>query len=327
MNSDKSRTISHHAVSSQAAFAALGTTASGLSQSEAELRLARHGPNRLPEPARRSAILRFMAHFHNILIYVLLAAAAITASLGHFIDTGVILAVVIANAVIGYIQEGRAEQAMEAIRQMLAPRTSVLRGGKRRSLDSALIVPGDIVILEAGEKVPADLRLVAANGLRIQEAILTGESVPVEKTTEPVAVDAVLGDQSCMAFSGTLVTGGAGRGVVVATGASSEIGRISGLLSQVETLTTPLIRQMDGFARWLTILILLVGAALLVFGYFLEHHSFPDLFMAVVGLSVAAIPEGLPAVLTITLAIGVQAMARRNDRPPRLRSRHWDRSQ
>ena len=276
------------------------------------MRLARHGPNRLPEPARRSAILRFLAHFHNILIYVLLAAAAITASLGHFIDTGVILAVVIANAIIGYIQEGRAEQAMEAIRQMLAPRTSVLRDGKRRSLDSALIVPGDIVILEAGEKVPADLRLVAANGLRIQEAILTGESVPVEKTTEPVAVDAVLGDRSCMAFSGTLVIGGAGRGVVVATGASSEIGRISGLLSQVETLTTPLIRQMDGFARWLTILILLVAAILLVFGYFVEHHTFPDLFMAVVGLSVAAIPEGLPAVLTITLAIGVQAMARRN---------------
>ena len=312
MNSEERGTAVHHAASAEAAIAALGTTASGLSQSEAELRLARHGPNRLPEPARRSAILRFMAHFHNILIYVLLAAAAITASLGHFIDTGVILAVVIANAVIGYIQEGRAQQAIDAIRQMLAPRTSVLRGGKRRSLDSAFIVPGDIVILEAGEKVPADLRLVAANGLRIQEAILTGESVPVEKTIEPVAVDAVLGDRSCMAFSGTLVIGGAGRGVVVATGASSEIGRISGLLSQVETLTTPLIRQMDGFARWLTILVLLVAAILLVFGYFVEHHTFPDLFMAVVGLSVAAIPEGLPAVLTITLAIGVQATARRN---------------
>lgn len=293
-------------------MAALNTTASGLSESEAELRLAQRGPNRLPKPARRSAILRFVAHFHNILIYVLLAAAAITASLGHLIDTGVILAVVIANAIIGYIQEGRAEQAMEAIRQMLAPRTSVLRGGKRRSLDSALVVPGDIVILETGEKVPADVRLVMANGLRIQEAILTGESVPVDKLTEPVAVNALLGDRSCMAFGGTLVIGGAGRGVVVATGESSEIGRISGLLSRVETLTTPLIRQMDGFARWLTILILLVAAILLVFGYFVGHHNFPDLFMAVVGLSVAAIPEGLPAVLTITLAIGVQAMARRN---------------
>lgn len=266
----------------------------------------------MPMPTRRSAILRFVTHFHNILIYVLLAAAAITASLGHLIDTGVILAVVIANAIISYIQEGRAEQAMEAIRKMLAPRTSVLRGGKRRSIDSAQVVPGDIVILEAGEKVPADLRLVVAKGLRIQEAILTGESVPVEKSTEPVAVDAVLGDRSCMAYSGTLVVGGAGRGVVVATGESSEIGRISGLLSRVETLTTPMIRQMDGFAWWLTVLILLVAAILLVFGYFVEHYSFPDLFIAVVGLTVAAIPEGLPAVLTITMAIGVQAMARRN---------------
>ena len=312
MNSDKGTTAVHHAASAEAAMVALGTTASGLSENEAELRLAQGGPNRLPMPTRRSAILRFVTHFHNILIYVLLAAAAITASLGHLIDTGVILAVVIANAIIGYIQEGRAEKAMEAIRQMLAPRTSVLRGGKRRSLDSAFVVPGDIVILEAGEKVPADVRLVAAKGLRIQEAILTGESVPVDKTTEPVALDAVLGDRSCMAFGGTLVIGGAGRGVVVATGESSEIGRISGLLSRVETLTTPLIRQMDGFGRWLTILILLVAAILLVFGYFVEHHSFPDLFMAVVGLSVAAIPEGLPAVLTITMAIGVQAMARRN---------------
>jgi len=247
-----------------------------------------------------------------VLIYVLLGAAVITAGLGHFIDTGVIVAVVIANAVIGFIQEGRAEQAMEAIRQMLAPRTSVVRDGQRRSLEGALVVPGDIVLLEPGEKVPADLRLIQADGLRIEEAILTGESVPVDKATDPVATDAALGDRSCMAFSGTLVVGGIGRGVVVATGAAAEIGRISGMLSEVETLTTPLVRQMDGFARWLTILILLIAAVLLTFGYFVEHREFSELFMAVVGLSVAAIPEGLPAVLTITLAIGVQAMARRN---------------
>jgi magnesium-transporting ATPase (P-type) len=247
-----------------------------------------------------------------VLIYVLLGAAIVTAGLGHFIDTGVIVAVVIANAVIGSIQEGRAEQAMEAIRQMLAPRTSVLRDGHRRSLDGALVVPGDIVLLEPGEKVPADLRLIQADGLRIEEAILTGESVPVDKATEPVAIDAALGDKSCMAFGGTLVVGGLGRGVVVATGPASEIGRISGMLSRVETLTTPLVRQMDGFARWLTILILLIAAVLLIFGHFVEHREFSELFMAVVGLSVAAIPEGLPAVLTITLAIGVQAMARRN---------------
>jgi len=253
-----------------------------------------------------------LSHFHNVLIYVLLGAAIITASLGHWIDTGVILAVVIANAIIGYIQEGRAEQAMDAIRQMLAPKSSVLRDGKRRSIDSVSVVPGDIILLEAGEKVPADLRLTEVKGLRIDEAILTGESVPVEKGTKPVSAAAVAGDRSSMAFSGTLVTGGAGRGVVMSTGAATQIGRISGMLSKVEALSTPLVSQMNAFARWLTILILLIAAVLLVYGYFVGHLPFAELFMAVVGLSVAAIPEGLPAVLTITLAVGVQAMARRN---------------
>ncbi|MFZ5790796.1 MAG: cation-transporting P-type ATPase [Pseudomonadota bacterium] len=304
--------VGYHSLCAADVLAALGVTEKGLGQSEAERRLEKHGPNRLPEPTRRSPILRFLSHFHNVLIYVLLGAAVITVGLGHFVDTGVILAVVVANAIIGFIQEGRAEQAMDAIRQMLAPKTSVLRDGKRRSIDSGSVVPGDIVLLEAGEKVPADLRLIEVNGLRVEEAILTGESVPVEKATRPVSADAVIGDRSSMAFSGTLVTGGAGRGVVVATGAATEIGRISGMLSQVETLTTPLIRQMDGFARWLTILILMIAAILLVYGYFVGHLPFPELFMIVVGLSVAAIPEGLPAVLTITLAVGVQAMARRN---------------
>jgi len=304
--------IPHHARPAAETFAALGVTDKGLSQSEAAARLGKHGPNLLPEPPKRSAILRFLSHFHNILIYVLLGAAAITVGLGHFVDTGVILAVVIANALIGYVQEGRAEQAMDAIRQMLAPRTSVLRDGRRHGLDSAAVVPGDIVLLEAGEKVPADLRLTETNGLRIGEAILTGESAPADKGTQAVSADAALGDRSCIAFSGTLVASGAGRGVVVATGPATEIGRISGMLASVETLTTPLVRQMDGFARWLTILILLIAAALLVYGYFVGHMPFAELFMTVVGLSVAAIPEGLPAVLTITLAVGVQAMARRN---------------
>jgi magnesium-transporting ATPase (P-type) len=304
--------VVHHAVEVSNSLAALQADGQGLSQSESDQRLAKHGPNRLPEAPRRHVVLRFLSHFHNVLIYVLLGAATITGALGHFVDTGVILAVVIANAIIGFIQEGRAEQAMDAIRQMLAPHTSVLRNGKRCTIDSAAVVPGDIVILEAGEKVPADLRLVQANGLRIEEAILTGESVPVEKTTMPVSAEASLGDRTCMAFSGTLIAGGAGRGVVVATGPATEIGRISGMISEVERLTTPLVRQMDEFARWLTILILSVASLLLVYGYFVGHFPFSELFMAVVGLSVAAIPEGLPAVLTITLAVGVQAMARRN---------------
>jgi len=291
---------------------ALAVDRRGLNAEEAADRLRRHGPNRLPEAKRRGPVLRFLAHFHNVLIYVLLASAVITGALGHAADTAVILAVIAANAIIGFIQEGRAEQAMSAIRQMLSARTAVIRDGRRVSIDSAEVVPGDVVLLEAGDKVPADLRLMEAAGLRVEEAVLTGESVPVEKFTQPVAAETALGDRACMAFSGTLVAGGAGRGVAVVTGANTEVGKISGMLSRVETLTTPLTRQMDRFARWLTILILAIAAVLLVYGYFVGHLPFVELFMIVVGLSVAAIPEGLPAVLTITLAVGVRAMARRN---------------
>jgi magnesium-transporting ATPase (P-type) len=301
-----------HEKSPQEALDAMSATASGLSQSEAHARLSAHGPNRLPEPPGRNALVRFLLQFHNILIYVLLGSAVITAAMGHVVDTLVIVAVVIANAIIGYFQEGKAERAMDAIRHMLAPHASVVRDAERRSVAGEALVPGDIVLLEAGDKVPADLRLLQARGLQVQEAILTGESLPVEKQIDAVAAGSPLGDRSCLAFSGTLVTAGQGTGVVVATGAATEIGRISGLLSEVETLTTPLVTQMGVFAKWLTILILLIAALLLIFGYFVEHYAFADLFMAVVGLSVAAIPEGLPAVLTITLAAGVQAMARRN---------------
>ncbi|MBM4128128.1 MAG: cation-transporting P-type ATPase [Nitrospira sp.] len=301
-----------HNLSVEHVGAYLEARLTGLDEREAQERLAKQGPNRLPEAARRSAVVRFLLHFHNVLIYVLIGSAAITAFLGHWVDTSVILAVVIANAVIGFVQEGKAEQAMDAIRQMLAPRANVIRNGARISIAGEQLVPGDLVLLEAGDKVPADLRLITAHGLSIQEAILTGESVPVEKNTHSAAEDAALGDRGCMAFSGTLVTSGQAKGLVVATGARTQIGRISGLLSEVQTLTTPLVKQMGAFAQWLTVFILLIAVLLLVYGYFVGHHDFSELFMAVVGLSVAAIPEGLPAVLTITLAVGVQAMARRN---------------
>ena len=223
-----------------------------------------------------------------------------------------ILAVVVANAVIGFVQEGKAERALESIRGMLAPHAAVLRAGERASIPGERLVPGDIVLLDAGDKVPADLRLLQAHGLRIEEAILTGESLPAEKQTMPVSGQAALGDRTCLAFSGTLVAAGQGRGVVVATGSATEIGRINKMLTSVETLTTPLVAQMDAFARWLSILIVVAAGLLLAFGYYVAHYPFDEMFMVVVGLSVAAIPEGLPAVLTITLAIGVHAMARRN---------------
>jgi calcium-translocating P-type ATPase len=301
-----------HARSVADCMAALSATPHGLANAEATRRRDHHGPNRLPEPATRGAILRFLAQFQNVLIYVLLAAAVVTAMLGHWVDTGVILAVVFANAVIGHIQEGRAEAAMAAIRSMLAPRAAALRDGRRQTIDSADLVPGDIVLLEAGDKVPADLRLVSAQSLAAQESILTGEALPVDKSAHPAAADAPLGDRHSMLWSGTLVTRGTARGLVTATGRGTEIGRIGTLLAGVAPLSTPLVAQMDRFARWLSLLILAASALLLAWGTLTGRHAFADLFMTVVAIAVAAIPEGLPAVMTITLAIGVQAMARRN---------------
>jgi magnesium-transporting ATPase (P-type) len=309
---DSNDRVAWHQLAANETLARLETSESGLATSEAAQRLQKIGPNSLAKARKRSAIVRFLMHFNNVLIYVLIACAGISLLLDHVFDTFVILAVVIANAIIGYFQEGKAEKAMEAIHKILALKASVLRDGARKTVEGESLVPGDIVLLEPGDKVPADLRLISCHGLHIEEAILTGESVPVEKQSEPVTESAALGDQTCMAFSGTLVTSGQGRGVIVATGENTEIGRISDLLAGVEELTTPLVHQMNVFAKWLTAVIIAVAGLLLAYGYLFQDLPFADLFMAVVSLSVAAIPEGLPAVLTITLAVGVQAMARRN---------------
>jgi len=301
-----------HALDPTACLAALNSAAEGLGSAEAARRLAAEGPNRLPEARGRGPLRRFWAQFGNVLVQILLAAAVITAAMQHWIDTAVILGVVLANAVIGFLQEGKAEAAMAALRGLLAPRAAVLRDGQRLSLPAEALVRGDVVLLEPGDRVPADLRLIAARGLSAQEAMLTGESVPVEKSVEPVAPEAALGDRRSMLWSGTLVSQGTARGLVVATGAQTELGRIGGLLAGVEDLTTPLVAQMDRFARGLSLAILGASAGLLAYGTAILQHGFADLFMAVMGLAVAAIPEGLPAVMTITLAIGVQAMARRN---------------
>ena len=301
-----------HARTGADCLATLGSGPEGLSAAEAARRLATHGPNRLPEARRRGALRRFLGQFQNVLIHVLLVAAVVTGALGHWVDTGVILAVVLANAAIGFVQEGKAETAMAAIRQMLAPRAAVLRDGRRVTVAGAGLVPGDIVLIEAGDRVPADLRLIEARGLAAEEAMLTGESVPVAKDPAPVAPDAPLGARASMLWSGTLITRGAGRGVVTATGPATEIGRIGGLISGVVDLGTPLVAQMDRFARRLSVVIVLLGAGLILWGHLVGRMPFADLFMTVVAVAVAAIPEGLPAVMTITLAIGAQAMARRN---------------
>ena len=305
-------TTAFHAMTAAEALRAVEAGPGGLSSDEAALRLRRWGENRLPQPRAPGPLRRFLAQFNNVLIYVLLASAAVTAGLGHALDTAVILAVVLVNAAVGFVQEGRAEQAMTALRDLLAPRATVLRDGARHVIEATGLVPGDIVLVEAGDRVAADLRLVEAQALSAEEAILTGESVPAPKSVPPVEPAAAPGDRSPMLFAGTFIAAGTGRGVVVATGAASEIGRIGALMSSVEQLTTPLVHQMDVFARWLTGFILLGAAALLTWGSLAAQRPFAEFFMAVVGLSVAAIPEGLPAVLTITLAVGVRQMARRH---------------
>ena len=301
-----------HALPVEEALSAFDSTAEGLSSKEAGERLERFGPNRLTPPARRGPWLRFLLQFHNVLIYALLVAALVTGLLGEWVDTGVILGVVVINALIGFIQEGKAEQALEAIRAMLSLRAMVLRDGQRREIDAQSLVVGDQVWLQSGDKVPADLRLIQVRNLSIQEAVLTGESVSVEKSITPVAQEAPLGDRRSMAYSGTLVSQGQGLGVVVATGDATQIGRISTLLREVETLETPLLRKMATFARLLTGAIIALAALVFAYGVLWQGFSPAEMFFSAVGLAVAAIPEGLPAIMTITLAIGVQRMSRRN---------------
>lgn len=284
----------------------------GLSQEDVRRQAARFGLNALPSAARRNPLLRFLAQFNNTLIYVLLAGALAAALLDHMIDAAVIVAVVIVNAIIGYIQEGKAEQALEAIQQMIAPKASVVRGGRRQTISVSQIVPGDLVIIEAGDRVPADLRLLHARRLLIDEAILTGESVAAEKQEMVLPADTDLGDRRNMAFSGTLVAAGQANGIVIATGVHTQIGRISSLIQSVEAIATPLLKQIDQFARRFTWFVLAGGIALFAFAVLARNYDWVDALIAVVALAVGIVPEGLPAVITITLAIGVRRMAARN---------------
>ena len=300
-----------HALRLDEVWQRLGSGEQGLSAAEARRRLAAQGPNRLPAARRPSALRRLLGQFHNLLIYVLLVAAAITAALGDWLDTAVILGVVLINAVIGFVQEGKAERALEAVSAMLARHATVWRDGRRQEIDAADLVLGDVVWLESGVRVPADLRLWRVNNLGIDEAALTGESVPVDKSASAVAPAAALGDRSGMAHAGTVVTQGQASGVVVAVGSDTELGRIGQLVSSVTSLATPLTRRLDQFARQITVTILVLSAFVFWYGSQIGERPVLDIFLAVVGLAVAAIPESLPAIVTITLAIGTASMARR----------------
>ncbi|SDI74264.1 cation-transporting P-type ATPase [Natribacillus halophilus] len=286
--------------------------ASGLSREEARKRLDQYGKNELPAEEKEPRWKAFMRHFHDILIYVLLAAAAITLILGHYIDTAVILVVAVVNAGIGYFQENKAEKALEGIRNMLSLEANVRRDGKRHTVSSSELVVGDLVMLSPGDKVPADLRLIRAEELNVEEAALTGESTSVLKHTEPLEKNAVLADRLNMVFSGTTVVSGTGAGIVAATGVKTEIGKINRSMSDIEDIKTPLLRQTAQFGKMISVAIVGLAFVMFVFGYFFRDYEIGELFLSVIALAVAAIPEGLPAILSIILAIGVQNMAGRN---------------
>ncbi len=284
----------------------------GLDADEARTRLQKYGPNRLPEGKKRGPFMRFLAQLNNILVYVLLGAGFTKLMLSLWLDAGIIFGVVILNALLGFIQEGKAEKALDSIRNMLSAEARTMRGGETRLIPADELAPGDVVLLESGDKVPADLRLVDAKNLRTEEAALTGESVPAEKTTDPAPEKSTVGDRDCMAFSGTMVVSGRAAGVVVATGSQTELGKINQLLASVSPLETPLLRQIKNLGYLITAVVAVVAVVVFAYGRWMMGMEFVALFQAIVGIAVSLIPEGLPALITITLAIGVQRMAQRH---------------
>ncbi|MBI1349547.1 MAG: HAD-IC family P-type ATPase [Actinomycetales bacterium] len=283
----------------------------GLTNDEVERRREAFGANQLPARRGHGPLLRFLRQFHNPLVYVLLGSAVITALVGQTVDTAVIIGVVLVNAVVGYVQESRADRALEALASATRTWTTVIRDGRTERIDSIDVVPGDLVAMEAGDKVPADLRLIEAHDLAMDESALTGESFPVDKEIVVLPSATVVADRRNMGYAGTLVTAGTGSGIVVATGGDTEVGRIHELVGLAEGVQTPLTRKLTRFSRWLTVIILGLAAVTFAIGM-LRGETAAEMVVAAVALAVGAIPEGLPAAVTITLAIGVSRMARRN---------------
>jgi cation-transporting ATPase F len=283
----------------------------GLTMAEVGLRMKRFGANQMTAQKRSSELIRFFLQFHQPLMYILLISTVITAAMGKWVDASVIFGVVFINAIVGYLQEAKAEKAIEALANMVVTEATVRRGGEKLRIVSVQLVPGDVVLLQSGDRVPADLRLLQQRSLQIEEAALTGESVPVAKQTDPLPSEAILADRTNLAFAGTMVSAGQGEGVVIATGDRTAMGRIAGLISLVEDLQTPFTRKIAQFSRRLLYVIL--GLAVLIFiAGILRGTPWPEMLIAAIALAVGAIPEGLPAVVTITLAIGVLRMARRH---------------
>jgi cation-transporting ATPase F len=304
-------TADHHALATHEVVLLLGTDAHrGLTEAEVGARLAAFGTNALPTARREPTWRRLARQFHHPLVYVLLAAAAVSVPIGELVEAAVILGVVVANAVVGFVQEGRAQAALDALRALVRTNARVVRDGRVRLVPSESLVPGDLIVLEAGDRVPADARLVAAAELAVDESALTGESVPVGKDEVVLEPDTPVADRRNMVYSGTLVTAGSGRAVVVATGGDTELGEIHRLVGTTEAVQTPLTRKLARFSQILTVAILALAAGTFAVGL-ARGQSAHDTFMAAIALAVGAIPEGLPAVVTITLAIGMTRMARR----------------
>jgi magnesium-transporting ATPase (P-type) len=306
-------TLPWHAIPQNEVVQRLATSRqTGLEPAEVSVRLEKYGLNRLPQSRKRGPFGRFLSQFNNILIYILIAAGVTKLIMGVWVDACIIFCVVLLNALLGFIQEGKAEKALDSIRNMLSSDARTMRGGETRIISAEQLVPGDIVLVESGDKVPADLRLVDTKNLRTEEAALTGESVPAEKTVDAVPANATVGDRASMAFSGTMVVSGRATGVVVATGNETELGRINQLLAGVSALETPLLRQIKKFGYVITAVVGIISALIFAYGKWIMGMDFLSLFQAVVSIAVSTIPEGLPALITITMAIGVQRMARRN---------------
>lgn len=313
------QTSSWHTLTADAAFNALASNESGLSPEQASERLQQYGPNQIKRKPKDSVLQLLWRQINNPLIWVLLGSGTLAVALGKMTDGLVVLAVVLINAVIGFIQEFKAGRAIEALSSMVPQNAMVVRGGKSVMVPASELVPGDVVLLAAGDSVPADMRLVALKNLQVEEAALTGESVPVEKSLAPVAVEAVLGDRTCMVYSGTLVTSGTATAVVTGTGMTTELGRISDMLDGTVDLDTPLTKKLAEVSTWITIGIVAISAVILAVGVKRALDiaiplgiALKETLIFAIALAVGAIPEGLPAVVTIALAIGVQRMARRN---------------
>ena len=307
-----------HAISAEEVIARLDTPVdSGLSGEEAQHRLEQYGPNRLAQKPRATFLQMVLAQFKNFIVILLIVAAVISALLGDMVEAAAIMAIVILNAVLGVIQESRAEAALEALKKLAAPDAQILRDGRRISVPSHNLVPGDVVFLEAGNFVPADLRLLESVNLRVEEAALTGESVPVQKNIEsPLAVDIPLGDRKNTVFMGTVVNYGRGRGIVIATGMHTQLGLIANMLQSVDEENTPLQQRLDRLGRLLGYGALVVCALVFIVGLLrapsINLSVISNMFMVAISLAIAAVPEGLPAVVTISLALGMREMVHRH---------------